>query len=107
FKNWFQNSLIPNISHNSVIVTDNAPYHSVELTKAPNFSIHKAEMQEWLHRHNYQYDSQSTKIVLYNIIKGLKDKFRTYEMDKIAAKYGHTVLRLPPYHCDFNTIEKI
>ena len=28
-------------------------------------------------------------------------------IDNIAKRYGHEVLRLPPYHCDFNAIEMI
>lgn len=28
-------------------------------------------------------------------------------MDQLAIKYGHQVLRLPPYHCIFNPIEHI
>ncbi|KAJ4431137.1 hypothetical protein ANN_19732 [Periplaneta americana] len=36
-----------------------------------------------------------------------KDRFRTYEIDTVAIQHGHTVLRLPPYHCDFNPIELI
>ena len=32
---------------------------------------------------------------------------RTYEIDKIAKDFGHCVIRLPPYHCEFNPIELI
>ena len=28
-------------------------------------------------------------------------------IDNIAKKYGHEVIRLPPYHCDLNAIELI
>ena len=28
-------------------------------------------------------------------------------IDNIAKKYGHKVIRLPPYHCDLNAIELI
>lgn len=27
--------------------------------------------------------------------------------DTLAEKYGHKVLRLPPYHCTFNAIENV
>lgn len=30
-----------------------------------------------------------------------------YEADILSEKYGHKVLRLPPYHCMFNPIEHI
>jgi hypothetical protein len=32
---------------------------------------------------------------------------KEYMVDEIAKKYGHTVLRLPPYFCIFNPIELI
>jgi len=32
---------------------------------------------------------------------------KVYVIDEILKSYGHTVLRLPPYHCDFNPIELI
>ncbi|KAJ4451636.1 hypothetical protein ANN_03105 [Periplaneta americana] len=91
---------------NSVIVMDNASYHSVELNKAPVSST-KKEMQAWLRYHNIPYDPCYTKPVLYDIVKRSKDRFRTYEIDTVAVQHGHTVLRLPPYHCDFNPIELI
>ena len=28
-------------------------------------------------------------------------------VEEIAKKYGHEVLRLPPYHCELNAIEQI
>lgn len=64
-------------------------------------------MQEWLRQRECDYDPRSTKPVLYEIIKGVKDKFRTYEIDTIAAQHGHTILLLPPYHCDLNPIDLI
>ena len=32
---------------------------------------------------------------------------RTYEIDKTAKDFGHCVIHLPPYHCEFNPIELI
>lgn len=28
-------------------------------------------------------------------------------MDELALQYGHRVLRLPPYHCQYNAIEMV
>lgn len=28
-------------------------------------------------------------------------------MDQLALQHGHRVLRLPPYHCQFNAIEMV
>ena len=53
------------------------------------------------------FDDRMVKPKLYEIIKLHKPQFRTYEIDKIAKDFGHCVIRLPPYHCEFNPIELI
>ncbi|KAH8027924.1 hypothetical protein HPB51_011154 [Rhipicephalus microplus] len=30
-----------------------------------------------------------------------------YRIDTLAATHGHEVLRVPPYHCEFNPIELV
>jgi hypothetical protein len=47
------------------------------------------------------------KVQLNEIIKAYKSKYKTFLVDEIMAAKGHTVLRLPPYHPDFNPIELI
>lgn len=32
---------------------------------------------------------------------------KKYELDELALKMGHEVIRLPPYHCQYNPIELI
>lgn len=44
---------------------------------------------------------------LYQPIKNNKKRYLKYKFDVLLAEYGHTVLRLPPYHPDLNPIEKI
>lgn len=36
-----------------------------------------------------------------------KKKERVYELDEVAHKAGYEVVRLPPYHCQYNPIELI
>lgn len=95
FKDWFVQKLIPNIPPNSVIVMDNTSYHSKELDKPPTSSTLKADMQEWLVKRNINFDPRSTKPVLYEIIKSVKEKHRQYEIDNLAVRHGHTIVRLP------------
>ena len=53
---WVTNQLFPpgslNIPPRSVIVMDNASYHSRQLEHAPTSNSHKAEMIEWLDKHS-------------------------------------------------------
>ena len=51
FLKWFRDQLIPNIPHNSVIIMDNASYHSMRSEKAPMLSTRKYNMQKWLADH--------------------------------------------------------
>jgi len=48
FEKWFEEQLIPNLPANSVIVMDNAPYHSVKVEKLPNTKTKKDEIIAWL-----------------------------------------------------------
>lgn len=42
---------------------------------------------------------------LLKMVGQVKRKYSSYIIDNIAKAAGHTVLRLPPYHCEFNPIE--
>ncbi len=107
FFTWFQTQLLPNIPPHSIILMDNASYHSVQSQKTPTLSSRKAEMQRWLAEHNINYDSSMIKAQLYQLIQANKSQFPTYIIDDLATSHGHTVVRIPPYHCEFNAIELI
>ncbi|XP_060881664.1 uncharacterized protein LOC132953146 [Metopolophium dirhodum] len=90
FKEWFE-SIIPVLDPNSIIVMDNAPYHS-----------------EWLISKDVVCErplSALLKPELLAIAKELRPQCKSYIIDNLAKDNGHTVLRLPPYHCEFNPIE--
>jgi len=38
-------------------------------------------------------------------VRELKPHKKPYIIDNLAKDTGHTVLQLPPYHCEFNPIE--
>lgn len=50
FEHWFTTKLLPNIPASSVIVIDNAAYHSVTLKKVTTASTRKGDIQMWLTR---------------------------------------------------------
>lgn len=45
------------------------------------------------------------KIRLLDIVNRIKPPFNTYVVDEFVKTKGMTVLRTPPYHCEFNPIE--
>jgi transposase len=49
---------------------------------------------------------KTTRPELFTIIKE-NNIGKVYFIDDLAAKYGHTVLRLPPYYCVLNPIEMV
>lgn len=106
FIKWVNEKLIPNLPETSLVVMDNAPYHSMEETKAPNMSARKVQMQEWLTQNDIQYEQTFTKAELYELIKKNRPP-KDYTIDNIFRSHGHEVLRLPPYNCDLNPIEYI
>lgn len=107
FKHWFQSQLLPNIPNNSVIIMDNAPYHSMLQEKLPTSTSRKAEMIEWLNCHGISCSLIMLKHDLYEIVKQHKKEKQRYVIDEIASQNGHSIIRLPPYHCDLNPIELI
>jgi hypothetical protein len=107
YERWLKEKLIPNLPQNSVVVTDNASYHNVQLNRAPTSVSRKLEMKEWLMQKNIPFDENSYKIQLYDIIKRHKKRHIIYKFDVLLERHGHNILRLPPYHPDLNPIEKI
>lgn len=107
FENWFSEQLLPNIKPNSVIVMDNAPYHSVRLEKVPTSSTRKSDIQSWLTEKNIAFSQDQLKAELLELVNQNKKMFSACRVDVIAKAAGHDVVRLPPYHCEFNPIELI
>lgn len=106
FMKWLKEKLIPNLEEPSLIIMDNAPYHSIQLDKQPTSSWNKSEIMEWLEKLNITFDRKMFKAELLNIAK-LNRKPTRYKVDEYLQENGHEVLRLPPYHCQFNAIEMI
>lgn len=104
FKQWFKNMLIM-LNEPSVIVMDNASYHSMEINKAPSINTKKEIIQDWLTEKNISFSPVETKIELFEKVKANKNKERVYELDEEAIKVGHEIVRLPPFYGQYNPIE--
>jgi hypothetical protein len=112
FQKWIKDQLIPalaQIQRKCVVVMDNAPYHSMVLDKPPTFSSKKSEMKEWLVKKNNVGESQYQNLrkkELWELIRPFRNNSnKIYVIDQLLREQGHEVLRLPPYHCQFNPIE--
>lgn len=106
FEEWFQNSLIPQLEPGSVIVLDNAPYHSRLVEKVPNTSSCKDEIRNFLHKNDLYFEENYSKKQLLEVLS-TKNFPKKYVVDEMANAANFIVLRLPPYFCIFNPIELI
>lgn len=106
FKQWYVD-MLKLLPEPCVIVMDNAPYHSMLVNNYPKCNARKAEVQEWLKNQNISFSPLETLSELRERVNLLKPTFKRYELDEIASSMGHEVVRLPPYHCQYNPIELI
>lgn len=87
--------LIPNLPPNSLVVIDNAPYHSTQMEKPPKSSSRKCEKQSWPQNNNIIFDDNMTKPELYNLVVINKPP-KKYVVDELFRENGHEVLRPLP-----------
>ncbi|XP_077491754.1 uncharacterized protein LOC144102333 [Amblyomma americanum] len=105
FEKWFTDKLLPNIPANSIVVIDSAPYHSVAPEKAPTKSMRKVDNQLWLIKKGVPWSQDMVRAELRELSQKANTPSVVYRIDTLAATHGHEVLRLPPYHCEFNPTE--
>ncbi|XP_051171071.1 uncharacterized protein LOC127287955 [Leptopilina boulardi] len=89
----------------TVIVMDNAPYHSVKIEKLPNMQWKKNDIRNWLLEKGVTFKEWMLKPMLLNLVKNVKHLYNKYIIDEIDKKDNKIILRLPPYHCELNPIE--
>nr|CAI5867612.1 unnamed protein product [Callosobruchus analis] len=106
FEEYFS-QMIDLLPGNSVIVMDNASYHSRFKEPLPNTKWKKQELLDWLISKNIQPQERLLKPELLSLCKLHSSKFKRYAVDEIAKEGEIKVLRLPPYHCELNPIELI
>ena len=111
FEEWFENSVLKMLEEPSVIVCDNASYHSRILNPRPTSSWRKPEILQYMTSHNIPIPDpipiipQLLQIIELNLPPS--ERMKKYAIDEMAAQYGHIVLRLPPYYCVLNPIELV
>jgi len=91
FHEWFE-SIIPRLEPNSVIVMDNAPYHSVRSEKIPTSQTKKNEILTWLLSKGLEIDRPMIKPQLLQKVRQIKSKHISYVVNNMAKDAGHAVL---------------
>ncbi|KAE9540703.1 hypothetical protein AGLY_003948 [Aphis glycines] len=105
FHKWFVDTL-SNLKEPCIIVMDNA-YHSTLTEEYPKANTRKTDVQKWLKDRSIDFSPVETLSELREKVKLAMPKEKKYKLDKIALQMGHEVVRLPPYHCQYNPIALI
>lgn len=104
FLEWFKD-IMPKLEPGSIVVMDNAPYHSVKLEKIPTIAWNKLQIIDWLKSKEILMNMSYLKKELLK--KGAETEFDNYLIDELARSNDIEILRLPPYHCKLNPIELV
>ena len=88
FEEWFTHTLLPNIAPNSLIVMDNASYHSRRKEPTPTKTWMKAKLMEWLSSKGVLYPEKCLKSVLWQIVERNKSQKPVYVIDEIGSQAG-------------------
>ncbi|CAI6344585.1 unnamed protein product [Macrosiphum euphorbiae] len=103
FYDWFC-GILPLLDDNSIIVMDNAFYHSVKLDPAPTMAWKKNKIIQWWEDKNVVVDTKMIKLDLIDKVKEIRATENNV-IDEKARETNKIVLRLPPYNCELNPIE--
>ena len=95
------------LKSNSLIVKDNARFHSRNSEDYPISKWRKAQIQKWLSENNISFSPDALRSERWILCKRHRVEKTSKIVEEIAKKYGNKVLRLPPYHCELNAIELI
>ncbi|KAE9526959.1 hypothetical protein AGLY_013607 [Aphis glycines] len=106
FEQWFID-MLGNLEEPCIIVMDNASYHSTLNEDNLKSNTKKADIQKWLQNKSIPFTLKETLCELREKVKLSMPKEKKYKLDEIALQMGHEVVRLPPYHCQYNPIETI
>ena len=88
FEEWFNCTLLPKIPHHSIIVMDNAPYHSRRKEQLPTKSWTKGKLMEWLSARGIAYPVRCFKSELWQIVEHNRPQNPTYVVDEAASQAG-------------------
>ena len=108
FLRWLTTQLLPSLPEPSVLVLDNAPYHSLltEESRCPTTATRKEDLISWLERRRIPFPPGATRRELLLICKQNRPEPQ-YVVDNAIRDCGHEVVRLPPGHPELNAIEQV
>lgn len=108
FQRWLTTQLLPSLPEPSVLVLDNAPYHStlVEESRCPTTATTRADLIRWLELRRLSFPPGATRPELLLICQQNRPQPH-FRVDNYIRMWGHEVVRLPPAHPELNAIEQV
>lgn len=79
--------LLPNLKEPSLIIMDNAPYHSWLFQKMPTTTWKKADIQKWLKENDIPFSESDYRVDLLNLVKQ-HNKPKRYVVDEFLNTHG-------------------
>lgn len=109
FEKWFKTKVLTHLPKNSFIILNNARWHCRQLDKCPLNCARKNDMIKWLKKEKVSFDATVDKKTLYEkyIVPNKNKRSVKYIIDRMAAKCGCTIVRLPPLHGELNPFNEI
>lgn len=104
FIDWLK-GVMPLLKDNSILVMDDAPYHSVKQVQSPTLCWKKKDIEKWLFDNCISVKEQLNKTCLIDIVKSTEQQFNKYIVDEYVKSKNIVVLRIPPYHNELNAID--
>ena len=86
---------------------DNASYHSGLQEDIPRKSWTKLKLINWLKNKNIDFNEKAMKDEIWTLVKQKRSLNKIHYLDEYVKPFGHKILRLPPYHCQYNAIEMV
>lgn len=114
FERWWETKVLPALPNKSVVLIDNARYHSrlTPESKKPTTAWRKQQIKEWLDTKGVESDQKDTKLKLLDKSKAIFVP-KEYVLEKMTNEYCRihekdiVILRLPIGHSELNAIELI
>ena len=89
------------------MIFSKASYHTRTEEGLPNSKSGKKECILYLEENDVPFDPKSEKQVLWKAVQAHIKEHKKYVAEKLAEKYKIIICRFPPYHCEFNPIERV
>ena len=95
YEQYFANSLCTNVPQGSLIVTDNAPYHSRNDETYPVSKWKKQQYIDWLKSMDIAVPKKILRAELWTMCKQERDRYPAKIVESIAKNEGHELCASP------------